>query len=199
MFVKHPPSPTYENRLDLWPTDLNIDRDHLLIKDYLPTKFEASGAKHYWSVSQGVGDGHDFWPLPYWPEYQYGSSIGPGLSTYQVWRFWVKAFFSNLLHKVWRTNMTFRLLTWISIGIIYSLKTIYLSSLKLLRQSILDLFVARGVGDQHDLWLWPFLWPTELTINWDHLLIKNYIPTKFEASGTKRSWVIHWTGCRRLT
>ena len=23
---------------DLWPTDLNIDRDHLIIMDYLPTK-----------------------------------------------------------------------------------------------------------------------------------------------------------------
>ena len=30
---------------DLEPTDLKINRDHLLIKDYLPTKFEASGAK----------------------------------------------------------------------------------------------------------------------------------------------------------
>ena len=31
--------------LDLSPTDLNMNRDHLLIKDYLPTTFEASGAK----------------------------------------------------------------------------------------------------------------------------------------------------------
>ena len=31
---------------DLDATDLNINRDYLLIKDYLPTKFEASGAKH---------------------------------------------------------------------------------------------------------------------------------------------------------
>ena len=38
--------PKYENRLDLWPNDINISRDHLLIKDYLPTKFEASRAKH---------------------------------------------------------------------------------------------------------------------------------------------------------
>ena len=30
---------------DLSPTDLNIDRGHLLIKDFLPTKFEASGLK----------------------------------------------------------------------------------------------------------------------------------------------------------
>ena len=28
--------------LDLLPTDLNINRGHLLIKDYPPTKFEAS-------------------------------------------------------------------------------------------------------------------------------------------------------------
>ena len=34
---------TYD--LDLWPTDLNINRGHLLIKDYLPSKFEASEAK----------------------------------------------------------------------------------------------------------------------------------------------------------
>ena len=37
--------------LDLWHTDLNINRDHLLIKDYLPTKVEASEAKHSWVIS----------------------------------------------------------------------------------------------------------------------------------------------------
>ena len=31
--------------LDLLPTELNIDRGHVLIKDYLPTKVEASRAK----------------------------------------------------------------------------------------------------------------------------------------------------------
>ena len=31
--------------LDLLPTDLNINKDSLLIKDYLPTKFVASTAK----------------------------------------------------------------------------------------------------------------------------------------------------------
>ena len=31
--------------------DLNINRDHLLIKDYLPTKFEASGEKCSWIIS----------------------------------------------------------------------------------------------------------------------------------------------------
>ena len=37
--------------LDLWPTDLNINRGHLLIKDYLPTKFGVSGAKRSWVIS----------------------------------------------------------------------------------------------------------------------------------------------------
>ena len=37
--------------LDFWPTDLKINRDHLLIKDYLPTNFEASGAKPSWVIS----------------------------------------------------------------------------------------------------------------------------------------------------
>ena len=37
--------------LDLWPTDLTINRGHLLIKDYLPTKFEAYGAKRSWVIS----------------------------------------------------------------------------------------------------------------------------------------------------
>ena len=36
---------------DFSPTDLKINRDHLLMKDYLPTKFEASGAKPSWVIS----------------------------------------------------------------------------------------------------------------------------------------------------
>ena len=91
--------------LDLWPTDLNINMDHLLIKDYLPTKFEGSVAR------------------------------------------------------------------------------------------VLELSVAQGLGDWHDIWPWP----TDLTINWDHLLIKDYLPNKFEASGAKGCWVIHCTGFGRLT
>ena len=136
--------------LALWPTDLNINRDHLLIKDYLPTMYEASGAKRSWVIScirygrstwpltltfdlltwksigiiylsrniylpslklvgqcivelpvaQGMGDEHDLWSLTYWPEYQLGSSTHQGLSTYQVWSFWGKAFLSYQLHKV---------------------------------------------------------------------------------------------------
>ena len=83
--------------LDLWPTDLNINRGHLLIKDYLPTKFEASGAKHSWVIS-----------CTRW---------------------------SNL---AWPLTLTFDLLTWKSIGIIYSPRTIYIPSLKLLGQNNLS-------------------------------------------------------------
>ena len=75
--------------LDLWPTDLVINRDHLLMKDYLPIKFEASGAKPIWVISC-TRCGRPTWPL----------------------------------------TLTFDLLTWILIGIIYSSKTIYIPSLK---------------------------------------------------------------------
>ena len=191
--------------LDLWPTDLTINRDHLLIKDYLPTKFEASGAKRCWVICC-TRFGRLTWPL----------------------------------------TLTFDLLTWLSIGIIYSSRTIYLPSLKLQVQSVPELSIAQGLRDWHDLWPWPLtyqpdyqwgssthqglytyqvwsfwgkvllsyplhkiwktdmtfdldLWPTDLTINRDHLLVKDYLPTKFEASGAKRSWVIRCTRFGRLT
>ena len=54
--------------------------------------------------------------------------------------------------------LTFDLLTWISIGVIYSSRTIYLPSLKLLGQSILELSVALIEVDWHDLWPWPLTW-----------------------------------------
>ena len=84
--------------LDLWPTDLNINRGHLLIKDYLPTKFEASRAKRSWVISC-----------------------------------------TRWSRLAWPLTLTFDLLTWISIGVIYSSRTIYLPSLKLLGQSVLEL------------------------------------------------------------
>ena len=37
--------------LDFLPTDLNINEDRLVIKDYLPTKFEASTAKRSQVIS----------------------------------------------------------------------------------------------------------------------------------------------------
>ena len=114
-------------------------------------------------------------------------------TTYQVWSFRGKAWLSYPLHKVWKTDMTFDLLSWLSIGIIYSSRTIYRPSLKLLGQSVVELSVAQGLRDWHDLW------PIDLTINRDHLLIKDYLPTKFEACGAKRCWVIRCTRFGRLT
>ena len=100
-----------------WPTDLNIKRDHLVITDYLPTKFKASGEKLSWVIS---------------------------------------------CTKYWRSTLpltlAFDLLTWKSIGIIYLSWAIYLPSLRLLGQSIVEFSVAQGMGDQHDLWSWNY-WP----------------------------------------
>ena len=136
------PSPTYMN--------INSLRGHLLIKNYLPTKCEASAANHSWIISC-TRCGRPTWPF----------------------------------------TLIIDLLTWISIGIIYSSRTIYLLSMKLMGQSVLELSVTQG--DQLDLWPWP----TDLVINRDHLLIKDYLPTKFEASGAKRSRVISCTRCGR--
>ena len=126
----------------------------------------------------------------------------------------------------WPLTLTFDLLTWIPIGIIYSSRTIYLPCLKLLRQNVLELSVAQGISNQHDLWPWTYLpeyqwgssfylglstykvwklvgqnivelsvaqgkvdqhdllpWPTDLNINRDHLLILDYLPTKFKLVG----------------
>ena len=139
--------------LDLWPTDLNINRVYLLIKNNLPTKFEVCGAKCSWVISC-----------------------------------------TRWSRLAWPLTLTFDLLTWISIGVIYSSRTIYLPSLKLLGQSVLELSVAQGEEDWHDLWPWP----TDQTINRGHLLIKDNLPTKFEACGAKRSWVISCTRWSRL-
>ena len=53
------------------------------------------------------------------------------------------------LSPTWPLTLTFDLLTWKSIGIIYSWRTIYLPSLKLLGQSVLELSVAQGKGYRH--------------------------------------------------
>ena len=52
------------------------------------------------SVAHSEVDWHDLWsrPLTYWPEYQYRSYTNQGLSTYQVWSLWDKAFLSYQLH-----------------------------------------------------------------------------------------------------
>ena len=141
--------------LDLWPTDLNIDRDHLFIKDYLPTKFEASGAKRSWVINC-----------------------------------------TRWSRQAWPLTSTFDQLTWISIGIIYSWRTIYLQSLKVVGQSVLELSV-------HKMWETNMtfdldLWPCDLNINRDHLIIMDYLPTKLEGCGAKRSWVISCTRWSRL-
>ena len=103
----------------LWPTVLTINRDHLLIKDFLPTKFEASGAKRS-RITRCTRFERLAWPL----------------------------------------TLTFDLLTWLSIGLIYSSRTIYLPRLKLLGQSLVELSVAKCLEYWHDLWPWPLTyWP----------------------------------------
>ena len=120
-----------------WPTDLNMNRGHLFIKDYLPTKFEVSGAKRSWVISCTR------WSKLAWPLIlDLLTWISIGIIYSSRGQFWGKEFPSYPLQKVWETDMTF-----------------------------------------------------DLNMNRDHLLIKVYVPNKFEASGAKRSCVI---SCTRL-
>ena len=154
--------------LDLWPTDLNINRDHLLIKDYLPTKFEASEAKHSW-VFSCTRYGESTWPLTLTFDLLTWISIAIILlileylpTKFEACRTkhcWVIRC-TRYGQSIWPLTLTFDLLTWISIGIMYSSRTIYLPRLKLVGQSIVELSVAQGIRDQHDLWPWPLTyWP----------------------------------------
>ena len=131
--------------LDLSSTDRTIYRDHLLIMDYLPTKFEACGAKRSGVIS----------------------------CTRSI--------------LAWPLTLTCDL----NINKDHLLIKDYLpTSVKLLGQSVLELSVAWGEVDWHDLW------PTDLNINRDHLLIKESLPTKSEAPRAKRSWAICCTRLR---
>ena len=151
--------------LDLWPTDLKINRDHLLIKNYPPTKFEASWAKRYWVIS--CTRSRMTFDLDVWPT---DLNINKGhllMKDYLPTKFeasgakrsWVISC-TRWSKLVCSLTLTFDLLTWKSIGIIYSPRTIYLPSLKLLGQSVLELSVAQGEVNWHDLWPWPLTyWP----------------------------------------
>ena len=144
--------------LELWPTDLNINRIYLLQKDYLPTKFKTSRTKRSRVISC-TRCGRRSWPF----------------------------------------TLSFDLLTWISIGIIYSPRPIYLPILKLLC-TLPFMFEASWANQS---WVFSYsrcgsrTWP--LTLTFDLLIrITNSIiyssrtlciPTECAGSGTNRSWV----------
>ena len=165
---------TYD--LVLWPTDLNFNRDHLRMKNYLPTKFEASGVKCSWVNSctrfreTDIPTNRRTCATQNALLFQGGRKINRDhllIKDYLTTKFeaskakhsWVISC-TRYGKSVWHLNLTFDRLTWLSIGIIYLSWTIYLLSLKLVGQSIVELSGAQGKGDQHDLWPWPFAyWP----------------------------------------
>ena len=149
--------------LDLWPTDLNVNRDHLVIKDYLPTKFEASGAKCS-QVIRCTRFERLTWPLTLklvtWLSIEIIKDYLPTkFEASGAKRCWVIRC-TRFGRLTWPLTLTFDLLTRLSVGIIYSSRTIYLPSLKLLGQSVVELSVAQGLEDWNDLWPWPLTyWP----------------------------------------
>ena len=97
--------------------------------------------------------------------------------------------------KAWPLTLIFHLLTWILIGVIYSSMTIYLPSLNLLGQNFLSYQLRCDKVWENNMTFDIDFWPTDQNIKRVHQLIKDYLPTKFEDSGAKRSWVI---SCTRL-
>ena len=189
---------------DLRPSDLTINRDHVLIKDYLPTKFEASGAKRCWVIRCTVWKTDMTFDLLTWlsigiiyssrtiylPSLKLLGQSVVELSVAQGLRLTLPLTFDLTINRdhllikdylptkfeacgakrCWVIRctrfgrltwpLTLDLLTWISIGIMYSSRTIYLPSLKLLGQSVIELSIAQGLRDWHDLWPWPSTyWP----------------------------------------
>ena len=136
--------------LDLSPTDLDINRGHLLTKDYLPTKFEACGAKRCWVIHCTRFE-RLTWPWP-WPSVLTINRDHLLIKDYLPTKFeasgakrcWVISC-TRFERLTWPLTLTFDLLTWLSIRIIYSSRTIFLPSLKLLGQSVLELSVAQGL------------------------------------------------------
>ena len=129
--------------------DLKINRDHLLGQDYLPTKFEASGAKRSWVISCTR------WSKLAWPltlDLLTWKSIGIIYSPRTIYLpslklLGGKVFLSYQLHKVKWIGMTFDFDLWpTDLKTIYSPRTICLPSLKLLGQSVIQLSVAQSEG-----------------------------------------------------
>ena len=152
-----PPFPQHvKSRFDLWPAlwPTDLTSDHLLIKDYLPTKFEASGAKRSWVISCTR-----CWRLTWSMTLGLLTWISIGIiyalrTLYLPTKFEVSEakcpWVISCTRYGWSTRpltLTFDLLTWIFIEIIYLSWTIYLQSLKLAGQSIIELSVAQGIGD----------------------------------------------------
>ena len=116
--------------LDLWLIDLTINGNHLLIKDYLTTKFEASGAKHCWVICC-TRFGRLTWPLTLTFDLLTWLSIGI-IKDYLPIKFeasgakhcWVISC-TRFERLTWPLTLIFDLLTWLSIGIIYSPRTTY--------------------------------------------------------------------------
>ena len=168
---------------DLWPTDLNINRGHLLIKDYLPTTFEACGAKRSWVIRR-TRCWRLAWPLTLTFDLLTWTSIGVIYSSRTIYLPRLKLVGQSVLELSvcirwstlsWPLTLTFDLPTWISIGVIYSSRTIYLPSLKLVGQSILELSVAQGEVHYHDLWPWPLTyWPEYRKGSWTYQGLSTY-------------------------
>ena len=144
----------------LWPTDLIINRDHLLIKDYLPTKVWSFWGKAFMSYLL-----HKVWlmdmtfDLDLWPTDLNIDRVHLLIKYYLRTKFetsgakrpWVISR-TRLGRQTWSLTLTYDLLTWISIGIIYSFSTVCVPSLKFLGKVFLSNQLHKVKENRHTDW-----------------------------------------------
>ena len=126
--------------------DLNVNRDHVLVKNYLPTKFEASGANLSWVISCTRWS-RRAWPLTLTFDLNINRDqdyLPTKFEASRAKRSWVISC-TRCGRLTWPLTLTFDLLTWLSIGIIYSSWSIYLPSLKFMRWGVVELLDAQVV------------------------------------------------------
>ena len=138
---------------DLWPPDLNINRDHLITMDYLPTKFEGCGTKRSRVISCTR------WSRLAWP-LTLTFDLNINRDNLLIKDYPTPKFEASGAKRSWVINCTrWSRLAWLLTYWPES-RTIYLPSLKLLRQSVLELSIAQGEVDWHDPWPSPLTyWP----------------------------------------
>ena len=142
-------------------TSMKNNRDHLLNKGYLKTKFEVHATFISWDNVFTMFSDFDLW----WHQItfdlhgkQYGSSTHQGIPTYQVWS---SGKFHLLRYRVYKVFSLWPLVTsndlwppWKTIGIIYVPRATNIPSLKFQQLSLIDITCLQGFQVQAIFTYW---------------------------------------------
>ena len=162
------------------------NRDHLLNKGYLMTKFEVHATFTSWDNVFTRFSDFDLW----WPKMTFGlhgkqnrSSTHQGLSTYPVWSSGNFHLLEIMCLQGFQTSTSGDLdLHGKTLGIIYPTRAINIPSLKFQQLSLIEIPCLQGF---QTLTSGDLKWPlSSMKNNRDHLPTKGYQHTKFEVQAT---------------